>query len=99
MADSMSVTLLIPAVMTGIAALAIMHVFGSLVRNEADLHDLRRRVKDLQYGQSIRVAKLKGMIVDEPDVEIVEEGIEQGGFADDVQEPELIEESTPASAA
>lgn len=103
-----SVSLLIPAFMTLLAAVAIMHVFGSLVRNEMKLHDLRRRVKEIQYGQAIKVAKIKGMIDEDAadDVDIIDEDDDAPGHVEEASEPvisqadvEIVEESAPASAA
>jgi len=56
------VTLIVPLVMSAVAALGILHVYASLIRNETTLHELRRRVKEIQYGRALTVAERKGMI-------------------------------------
>jgi len=54
--------LLVPLVMSAVAALGFVQVFSSMIRNETTLHDLRRRVKEIQYGRALINAERKGMI-------------------------------------
>lgn len=68
------ISLIVPVVTSAIAALGFLHVFSSLIRNETTLHDLRRRVKELQYGRALEVARRHGTL--EPDNGDADEGVE-----------------------
>ena len=45
-----------------IAVLAMMRVLSNIVEHETDLHDLRNRVKQLQYERELRNAQMSGRI-------------------------------------
>ena len=52
---------------------AMMRVFTNIIEHETELHDLRNRIKQLQFEQQLYLARLHGQISEEADVEIIED--------------------------
>lgn len=55
---------------SAITVLAMMRVFTNIVEHETDLHDLRNRIKQLQFERQLYLARLHGHIGDEEEGEI-----------------------------
>lgn len=60
--------LLVLLIASGIAVLAMMRVFANIVEHETDLHDLRNRIKHLQFERQLYLARLHGQIGPEDEV-------------------------------
>lgn len=86
------------AIGSAIAVLAMLRVLANIVEHETDLHDLRNRVKQLQYERELRQAQASGRLgkkSDEPEdaIEATERAIEA---AEEVAE--AIDQATPQQA-
>jgi hypothetical protein len=79
---------------TVVCVLSILGVFASVVRHQTDLHDLRSRVAELQYGHNLQHARMHGHV----DAESESGGVD---ILDDQSNPEIAEAapSRPARAA
>lgn len=62
--------LLVLLLASGITVLAMMRVFANIVEHETDLHDLRNRIKHLQFQRQLYLARLQGHIAPEEDGEV-----------------------------
>lgn len=58
---------------SAITVIAMLRVYANIIGHETDLHDLRNRVRQLQYDRQLYLARMQGQISEESDVEIVEE--------------------------
>ena len=68
--------LIIFALCSAVTVIAMMRVLTNIIEHETDLHDLRNRVKELQYQRELRNAQIQGKIgvsSGPGEVEIVEE--------------------------
>lgn len=64
----------------GVSVLAMLGVFANIIRYESQLHDLRNRVADLQYGYALRLARLQGQVGDdEGEFDIVDDEVSVAG--------------------
>ncbi len=77
LSTSMLVVLLVAGAITVISMLS---VFANVIGHETQLHDLRNRVKDLQFQHAMYIATISGQIPREGAVEILDEdgNVEQG---------------------
>ena len=50
-----------------ITTLAMLSVFANIIGHETQLHDLRNRVKDLQFEHAVYIARINNQIADEDD--------------------------------
>lgn len=83
------------AIGSAIAVLAMLRVLANIVEHETDLHDLRNRVKQLQYERELRQAQASGRLgkkSDEPE-DAIERAIEA---AEEVAD--AIDQTTPQQA-
>ncbi len=97
-----TVMLLVFAIASGLTVLAMLRVFTNIVEHETDLHDLRNRIKQLQFERQLYLARLHGHIGPEiGEVEILDddpiEAVEQAQHAAD-QVAELLNEPQPQAA-
>jgi hypothetical protein len=93
--------LLVFLLASGITVLAMMRVFTNIVEHETDLHDLRNRIKHLQFERQLYLARLHGHIgpEEEGEIEILEnDPIEAVERAEDAaaQAVEIIEQAQAA---
>lgn len=66
--------LLVFLIASAITVLAMMRVYANIVEHETDLHDLRNRIKQLQFERQLYLARLSGQIgPEEGEVEILED--------------------------
>lgn len=83
------------AIGSAITVLAMLRVLANIVEHETDLHDLRNRVKQLQYERELRQAQASGRLgkkSDEPE-DAIERAIEA---AEEVAD--AIDQTTPQQA-
>ncbi|MFG0314360.1 MAG: hypothetical protein ACF8LL_09270 [Phycisphaerales bacterium] len=87
---------------SAVAVLAMLRVLANIVEHETDLHDLRNRVKELQYQRELRNAQLSGRVGREQDdppkdaIEATERAIDAAErVADAFEQPQ----PAPAQAA
>ncbi|HCT45860.1 MAG: hypothetical protein CMJ35_02580 [Phycisphaerae bacterium] len=71
---------------SSITVLAMLRVFANVIEHETDLHDLRNRVKALQYQKQLYLARIQGHIAEEEgEIEILDddpiEAVEQASQA------------------
>ena len=84
---------------SAITVFAMMRVFTNIVEHETDLHDLRNRIKQLQFDRQLYMARIAGHIGPEDDVEIVEDEAETGQSPANHSLPKQSETSEPAAKA
>ena len=58
---------------SAITVIAMLRVYANIIGHETDLHDLRNRVRQLQYDRQLYLARMNGQIPEESDVDIIEE--------------------------
>lgn len=58
---------------SAITVIAMLRVYTNIIEHETDLHDLRNRVRQLQYERQLYLARIQGQIPEESDVDIIEE--------------------------
>ncbi len=78
----------------GITTLAMLSVFANVIGHETQLHDLRNRVKDLQFKHSMYLARINGRIPDEYAAEPI---LEVEEYVDEDSEPVLNESAQAQS--
>lgn len=95
-------TCIILIITGGTTALATFSVFANIIGHETQLHDLRNRVKDLQYKHLLYLAKQDGRISDSAQPvtssPLPAERAESSESQDEYQ-PELASESTSSPVA
>jgi uncharacterized membrane protein (DUF106 family) len=75
--ESLTSPMLLVFVIAGaITTLAMLSVFANVIQHETQLHDLRNRVKELQYNHAMYIARLSGAIPEEGEVEILSDSEE-----------------------
>lgn len=82
-------------VCSAISVIAMYRVLTNIVEHETELHDLRNRIKEIQYQRELRDAQLRGLVpATTGDVADPVEAIE---IAQDAasQVAEALEESAP----
>jgi predicted RNase H-related nuclease YkuK (DUF458 family) len=68
----LSTAMLVILALSGtITVFAMMRVFTNIIEHETDLHDLRNRIKQLQFERQLYLARLSGHIPEESDIEIL----------------------------
>jgi hypothetical protein len=78
-----------------VTAFAMLSVFANAIGHETQLHDLRNRVKELNYQQAMYQAKVSGQISEEGEVEIIDDEEEIIEVAEEVPEPTPKAQSLP----
>lgn len=96
--------LLLFVIASAVTVIAMLRVYTNIIEHETELHDLRNRVRQLQYDRQLHLARMHGQIPEESDVEIVSEpdAIEAVELASDAAEDvarALDQEPQPARAA
>ncbi len=82
-----------------ISIIAMYRVLTNIVEHETELHDLRNRIKEIQYQRELRDAQLRGLVpatsveIDDP-VEAIQNAEEAAA-----QAAQALEESTPQDPA
>jgi len=71
---------------SAVTVLAMLRVFTNIIEHETELHDLRTRVKQLQFDQQLYLARISGQIPEESSVEIIDD------------DPEIVENADPIEA-
>lgn len=91
--------LLALVICSAISVIAMYRVLTNIVEHETELHDLRNRIKEIQYQRELRDAQLRGL-VPATSVEIVDP-VEAVEIAEEAaaQVAEVLEESTPQEPA
>ena len=59
-------------VCSAISVIAMLRVLTNIVEHETELHDMRNRLKEIQYQQELRDAQIRGLVGvnnDEPENE------------------------------
>ena len=70
----LSTAMLVILALSGtITVFAMMRVFTNIIEHETDLHDLRNRIKQLQFERQLYLARLSGHIPEEGDIEVLDD--------------------------
>ncbi len=83
---------------SAISVLAMYRVLTNIIEHETDLHDLRNRLKEVQFERELRDAQIRGLVAisnDEPADAV--EAVEKAQFAAQ-QVAEALGDATPAPA-
>ena len=71
---TLSTPMLIVLLVAGaITVISMLSVFANVIGHETQLHDLRNRVKDLQFQHAMYIATISGQISKEGTVDILDE--------------------------
>ncbi|MFG0245334.1 MAG: hypothetical protein ACF8MF_04690 [Phycisphaerales bacterium JB052] len=89
---------------SSITVLAMLRVFANIIEHETELHDLRNRVKTLQYQKRLYLARIQGHIAEEEgEIEILDddpiEAVEQASQAAAELGEEIEAQAATAQAA
>lgn len=85
-------------VCSAISVLAMYRVLTNIIEHETDLHDLRNRLKEVQFQRELRDAQIRGLIAmnkDEPADAV--EAVEQAQAAA-TQVADALGDASPAPA-